>query len=228
MLIESHRHTPADLELWKQHEVTDLMLSVSRHRLIQAIESIEDWDGDYVSCSWGKDSVVMLHLVAMSRRRWPVVWMRFGDRDNPDCERVRDAFLARYQMDYHERFFDYNKVRAKGLHWKDLAKEFGPRRMLGLRAHESSKRMISVASQGLATANTCRPLAWWSTQEVFTYLATNQLPVHPAYAMLGGGRWERHHLRTHSLGGSSGSGMGRSEWEREYYGDVLNKLEATP
>jgi len=52
------------------------------------------------------------------------------------------------------------------------------------------------------------------------------LPVHPAYAMTAGGRWDRKHIRVASLGGQRGAQYGRREWEREYYGDVLRRLEA--
>ena len=62
--------------------------------------------------------------------------------------------------------------------------------------------------------------------ETFGYLAAHDLPVHPAYAMLGGGRWERDRIRVASLGGRRGDGIGRAEWEREYYSDVLNRLAA--
>ncbi|TXH99574.1 MAG: hypothetical protein E6Q76_19695 [Rhizobium sp.] len=61
--------------------------------------------------------------------------------------------------------------------------------------------------------------------DVFAYLAFHGLPVHPNYAMLGAGRWPREYLRTAPLGGKRGDQFGRAEWEREYYGDVLRRLE---
>ena len=70
------------------------------------------------------------------------------------------------------------------------------------------------------------PAGLVSAADVFAYLASRQLPVHPAYAMLGGGRYQRDRIRVSSLGGRRGDGMGRAEWEREYYGDILRRLEA--
>src|SRR5690606_30007821 len=129
-------------------------------------------------------------------------------------------------IDYHERSFDYDLVRARGLHWKSVRDEFGPRRAIGIRADESRKRLVSAASAGAVTKNSLRPLAWWTAQEVFSWLAYHRLPVSPVYAMLGNGRWPREHIRTHSLAGTTGDGMGRHEWEREYYSDMLNRQRA--
>ena len=41
---------------------------------------------------------------------------------------------------------------------------------------------------------------------------------------LPGGRFPRDRIRVASLSGRRGDGMGRAEWEREYYGDVLRRL----
>jgi phosphoadenosine phosphosulfate reductase len=98
--------------------------------------------------------------------------------------------------------------------------------MLGIRADESSGRRIRTLRWGLNSPNGSAPIAKWSTQDVFSYLAVNDLPVHPAYAMLGGGRWPRERLRVAEIGDSHGTGGGRREWEMEYYGDVLRRIEA--
>jgi phosphoadenosine phosphosulfate reductase len=74
--------------------------------------------------------------------------------------------------------------------------------------------------------NACAPAGWWKLDEVFAVLASEGLPAHPSYAMLGGGRWDRRHLRVSEVGDEKGIGWGRREWEREYYGDVLRRLEA--
>ena len=71
----------------------------------------------------------------------------------------------------------------------------------------------------------CAPISAWRESDVFSYLAKNKLPVHPAYAMLGGGRWPRHRLRVAEIGDTHGTGGGRREWEQEYYGDVLRRLQ---
>lgn len=72
--------------------------------------------------------------------------------------------------------------------------------------------------------NSCRPLAYWTEKEIFAYLAFYDLPIHPNYAMLGGGRFRREKIRVgpHWMGVQFGNDL----WEREYYQDILNRLEA--
>ena len=68
-------------------------------------------------------------------------------------------------------------------------------------------------------------LAFWRAADVFAYLAQRGLPVHPAYGYLGGGRWARERLRVAEIGDTHGRLSGRGEWEQEYYGDLLHKIE---
>jgi len=48
---------------------------------------------------------------------------------------------------------------------------------------------------------------------------------HPAYACSMGGALDRAQLRVAALGGDRGSGHGREEWERRYYGRELAEIE---
>ena len=147
----------------------------------------------------------------------PAVWVRMRGRDNPDCERVRDAFAP---ARYHERVFRYGDC-GHGEHWRAVEVEFGPHRLTGVRMDESGTRAMSVKRLGVDTGRSCRPLADWTGSDVFAWLAVHGLPVHPAYACLGGGRWPRDRLRVHGIGGERASNYGRREWEREYYSDVI-------
>lgn len=87
-------------------------------------------------------------------------------------------------------------------------------------------RKMSVLHLGIDTGVSCWPLAKWKSDDIFAWCAIRDLPLHPAYAMLGGGRWARQHLRTHGIGGISGTNRGRREWEIEYYPDVLRSINA--
>lgn len=230
MLIVTHRHTPEDLSAWDDWKQIDELSRWSKHKAARSIEVIQEWASmhqDIVVCtSWGKDSVVLLDLVIKSGIRAPVVFMRFDDRANPDCDLVRDQFLSAHKIDYHEETFEYAKVRKSGAHWKAIARKWGFHRITGIRNDESGKRELQWALHGFASEFSCRPLSLWKGEEVFAYIHHNDLPLSPVYGYLGGGRWRRDRLRTHSLAGSSGDGMGRTEWEKEYYGDVLNRLHA--
>ena len=61
---------------------------------------------------------------------------------------------------------------------------------------------------------------------VFAYCCKYKLPLHPQYGFLGGGIYDRNKIRVGgSIGGEDGRSFGRYEWEREYYQDILNKLQ---
>ncbi len=226
MLIASARHKPDDLGLWNQHERADKLVKIPNRLISDSTDEIKrfaDAGQCYVGCSWGKDSVVLAHLVSISCPMLPVIWVRMMGRDNPDCEIVRDTFISGHSINYMERIFIYDQC-AHDEHWKAVDEEFGSRRITGIRADESGNRKLSVRFHGVSTQRSCRPLAFWTGEMIFAYLAQNNLPVNPAYAMLGGGRWPRKYLRTHGIGGETGTNRGRREWEKEYYQDVLNRI----
>lgn len=240
MLIPSHRHTAEDLAQWGENARGDILhgnrpaMSKRMSDAIRCVQEFADAGPCYCSVSWGKDSVAVAELVSLSGWHIPLVWIKVDPVANPDCDAVRDAFLSCRNIDYHEIVVKCRRDRH-GWHatgtleagFKEAVKRFGKRHISGLRANESAGRSISCATDGKSTKNSCRPLAWWGVEDVMGFLALRNLPVHPAYAMLGGGRWERDHIRVASLGGKRGDGFGRAQWESEYYGDVLRRLECS-
>lgn len=252
MLIQSPKHTLADIEAWRDLETADLLhggLKSERiARLVdQSLAAIAAFDKAgpcYASVSWGKDSVVLAHLVYLHKlatgRTIPLVNLRIHPTRNPDCDAARDAFLDQYKLPYHEEPVDYSAVdpslptiewdkqtyKLWDAAWVRVGERFGDRHLSGVRADESFVRLMRMAVNGWNTKRTSAPLGWWTLPDVFAWLAANRLPTHPAYAMLGGGRWPREHIRVSEIGDEKGIGHGRREWEREYYGDVLRRLEA--
>lgn len=244
MLVPSHRHTAADLRYWEELEYADLAHGQSttvRKRAAKAVEHIKRYAAKpfYVGVSWGKDSVVVADIVLRASRICgfaipPLVWIRVEPIANPDCETVRDAFFRIHDAPYHEVVVECDSdewgVHATGTLERGIKQGIklagAVRRITGVRADESADRTLSAKVHGVATESSCRPLLAWSANNVFGWLAAKNLPVHPVYAMCGGGRWPREYIRVASLGGKRGNKMGRSEWEREYYGDVLSRIGA--
>ena len=244
MLMSSDRHTPSDLELWQVQEDADHVYSRAKELAKKAVAAIHEIrkflrSPAYCGVSWGKDSVVVADLVLRACRIYgieqpAIVWIRVEPICNPDCLSVRDEFLAAYDCRYHEIIehceWGDGEWHASGTLEAGFSRAVeltGARRYIsGVRADESGARKIMARTHGASTRSTCRPITWWSVQDVFSWLAAKDLPAHPVYAMQGGGRWPRERIRVASLGGRRGSGIGRSEWEREYYGDVLRRLES--
>lgn len=227
MLIESHRHTAKDLDIYKQYIEIDKLTGYSQVKVKQSVSVIKSWctqNNAVAYTSWGKDSVLMLHLIVQAGVSVPVVWVKFNDRYNPDCDNVRDVFLTKFDIDYHEEIFDYNEVRKGDKHWKIVAKKYTKYRMTGIRNDESNVRMLQYFVNGHSSQHSCRPIALWRSHEVFAYIEQNDLPLCSVYGYLGGGRWSRDRIRTHSIGGTTANGIGRTEWEKEYYPDILRRI----
>jgi len=155
----------------------------------------------------------------------------FGRLSNPDNVRVRDAFLLRYPYEYMEiecgcdcpadvpcACSDRLMREAIGTSYMQTP------RVSGIRADESSARRMRVRRWGETSNIACAPLAHWTILDVFAYLAREDLPIHPVYAMSYGGSLPRERLRVDHIGGEPGAGFGRREWERKYYGDVVRRV----
>lgn len=237
MLSQSNRHTPEDLALWAELEEADQVyaslptLAKRVDRSLSALQQFLSIGGAYAGVSHGKDSTVLWHLL------WRLgaqvdLWHLRPSNHNPDCDLVRDELLRRFPMPYSEVPIDYGDLHARQLPDHELNKltdqrwyasirqagePYSGRHILGIRADESGGRKIRMMRWGESSPNACAPIGWWSTQDVFSYLAIHNLPAHPAYACLGGGRWPRDRLRVAEIGDTRGKGGGRAEWEREYY-----------
>lgn len=235
MLIEVDRHTASDMRHWQELEAADLAHAETLERKEQqALDVICEFARKdcYAGVSWGKDSTVLAHLIwrAAEELRWPVpcVWVKVNPICNPHCVLVEKYFLGRWEINYHQIDVECRRdlfgVHATGTletGFSRAAERFGDRYLSGIRSEESGGRSLRGIIHGPVTKRTCAPLQYWRTRDVFAYLAKYSLPVHPAYGMLGGGRWDRDRIRVASLGGRRGDGAGRVEWESEYYSDWL-------
>jgi phosphoadenosine phosphosulfate reductase len=237
MLIYSDRLTKTDVALWEKYETADLLWFNTHNMQLKIDKAIKELlyfynQGPcYLGVSWGKDSVTVAHLAAVACKGINYVWVRVEPIKNPECLVVRDEFLKQYPYIKYDEVIVNCKTDSFGAHakgtleagFKEVRCKYGTRHISGIRSEESGTRKISRFAHGISTPNACRPIIDWKHNDVFAYLAYNKLPVHPSYAMLGGGRWEREHLRVASLGGKRGDQFGRTVWEKEYYSDVLRR-----
>jgi phosphoadenosine phosphosulfate reductase len=245
MLLLCDRVTPTDLSLWKRYEEADVIVGheVDKNKSLKSMDIINKFieDGEcYFSTSWGKDSVVMLHLGYRLLGNNMKVWnIRVIPNRNSYCDIVRDKFLGRFNVSYNEMVCDYTDIIRSNLTlyeyniatdkiWYNAIGKIRDscgmvKHCLGIRSDESNVRLLRCLKYGNCTKYSCAPIAWWKATDVFGYLNYYDLPIHPNYAMLGGGRYNRDHIRVSELGDSHGRGIGRNEWEREYYSDFLRR-----
>ncbi|MGD9157009.1 MAG: phosphoadenosine phosphosulfate reductase family protein [Desulfobacteraceae bacterium] len=236
MLIVTDKHTEADLKLWAELEEADLAYCMSDKKEDLAISHIKEFctSDYYISISWGKDSTVLAHLAYRAKCTNALVsFVRDPSSRNAvydfNNDLVRNMFLEKYKINsYFEVFYSETGNPEKLKTMRNFEKITGINKcVLGVRAAESGIRKKSLWYHGISTEHKCRPLMKWTTQEIFSYLAKYGLPVHPVYGMTGNGRWDRNRLRVDgAIGGEGGISHGRDIWEREYYQDVLNKIES--
>ena len=248
MIIQSDRWMPGDLEEWRREERHDaLHAGRVHHKETRAMDAISEFfaadTSGYVGVSWGKDSVTVAHLVHRLRIDVPVVWVKIEPLFNPDCELVRDKFLSRFDIDYHEIVVSWRDDQKQawaghGLStpsfsppesaavpgFKEAKAKFGSRHVSGVRSQESTVRHFRMVKHGHNSPNTCAPIGWWSDRDVFAYLHKYNLPIHPAYAMSFGGLYSRESIRVDALGGGKG-GERRSQWESRYYSDQVYRIK---
>jgi phosphoadenosine phosphosulfate reductase len=244
-LIASRRHRPDDLEAWtmlaRSDEAWGRLDRLDRlvDRALRALMAFRKAGQFYIGTSWGKDSMVVAHLAYRLRLDAKVIWFPAGQVENPDCVLVRDQFLARFDVDYIEHEVSELRWSQSGVHrvhdgaqaaFARESRRFGSRYASGIRGSESGSRKKRMIHWGECSQNTCAPIGHWALEDVYAYLARHDLPVHPAYACLWGGRLERRAIRVSTIGGTIGEERGRREWEERYYPETLRaalRLAAT-
>lgn len=241
-LIASPRHTKRDLERWEYWQRVDVVEAErwTDAKMLRAMVDMREFASErcYAGVSWGKDSTVLAHLVSELATESgvviPLVWVRVKPIENPDCEKVRDAFLQRFPHIKYDEIVVWCKHDSEGWHargtlekgFRSVYARYGRKHVSGVRAAESGTRKMRMKMCGVATENSCAPIGWWTAQDVWTHLHVFDLPVHPAYACSVGGMLDRDRIRVSSLGGRRGDGWGRTEWEQRYYRDEMRVLES--
>lgn len=177
-----------------------------KNKLARATDLILKHPDYCVSVSWGKDSVVMLHLAASLLKSVNAVHGRY----KTECERFEDMdyvsnmVLGMFNnIDYSEAlvtgnwqmyercghfFIDPSTPEENKAHtwyreqWSDeIGKLTGDKVMIGMRPDESRIRRMLVARFGSSYTtksgrSTVLPLTGWSGKDVWSYLIANNLP----------------------------------------------------
>lgn len=145
----------------------------------------------YVACSWGKDSLVVAHLVW--RVNPGVLLFHDGSEDEDEqdnYDEVKQSFLSRFDMPYKGIVRGYNAGDGGGL-YEQLPSETMV--FLGLRAEESRERKIALFKYGQihqycsgspvhpVGSWRCCPIAWWGWKDVWAYIVQENMKYLTAY-----------------------------------------------
>ena len=164
----------------------------------------------FVSCSFGKDSIVVLHLIRKHRSDIPVVFNNTFVQ-HPETYAYIKEMKELWDLNLFETLptegWDFFKVANKfGLPngkkradqccyylklkpTNQLAKEHKwDVNFTGTTVLESSNRMFHVCERGQSYLSKkdkiikVHPIAYWTDDEVYRYIEENEIPLNPAYS----------------------------------------------
>lgn len=158
----------------------------------------------FLASSWGKDSVVFLHITQQLCPNIPVVHVGDEQEDRiSNFTEVADAYMQRFPIpEYHHitvSIAGASVTRAINLH--ELVQRY-PMRLLGLRMDEGGKRRFSLKKYGaIYQYNNGRwracPLLDVTWRDVWAYICLYDLPYLDYYDKPGSGH--KRHSRTSSV-----------------------------
>lgn len=196
---------------YRKEDLLHARLPVHKRRVAKAQGIAREWirkcERPYIALSGGKDSVAMLHLIqGVAAAPVSVMWHDSGV-EWPGVEQVigrlqamgliEDLIIVRPDTDV----FELKRRQARGeisAETKDRIALFRPIERtiekygfdgvaVGLRKGESRGRYLDRITHGPIHRRKggllrCTPLVDWEWQDVFAYIATHQLPLHPIYS----------------------------------------------
>jgi 3'-phosphoadenosine 5'-phosphosulfate sulfotransferase (PAPS reductase)/FAD synthetase len=204
-----------------------------------------------IAFSGGKDSTVLLHVVRSVIPNAPAAFYDSGCElpQTYDLVRQYGVTVIQPRMDLlamcryggywgypdptdADATFDFDEVLVKEPA-RRFAAEYGLAVMaLGLRAGESARRALNAGQKGelyfaqyMNLWHLC-PLAWWSTDDIWAYIAAHDLPYNVAYDQMAAMGITREQQRVCTLLGADAASFGRFVFLRRVAPDLWNRLAA--
>lgn len=154
------------------------------------IKMLELCQSPYVSLSWGKQSICLMHMVyTVNPNIEGVFWRGAETNIIADFDNVIKQFRAKWNINYQEQFCEYD--------FKNQARQWGIKNnkdgvFIGLVRDESKARRFTLAKADehniFAYKNEtrrCCPLRYWSNTDIAAYVALYDLPMLSTYRKFG-------------------------------------------
>lgn len=228
-------------------------LSIHKKQIIKAMQVIKkalkmdiNW---YATCSGGKDSTVLSHLVCKMAPGIEV-WSEKDCFDFPGERSYLEGLAGKYKWninivsppdeeltsklgeidfcedihsrgtDFSDTFF-YKLIELQEMEFDGV--------FLGLRCEESQGRRWNFRKRGHIYQRknkkwTCNPLSTWKAEDIFAYLVSNEIPILPVYfnTFLVGG--DPGKIRKSWYLPSARASAGHCVWLKYYYPELYQKL----
>lgn len=227
-------------------------------KIIKAYKEIERafeiYKQPYLSCSWGKDSSVVMYLVTTSYPDTPVVFMDSGYA-NPDTYKFRDWYLENLGLEnYHEvkcpeDYIELNlkyglpsidrsksdHEKVKQIVKKDVLDEYAIKNgwdccIWGIRAEETKGRRALLRSRGLlyetkSGIGKCSPIGWWTGQDLWLAIDSLKIPYSDIYDKEMPPFFTRKTISNSGWLTTDGAERGKVVWLKRFYPEQYKKLK---
>lgn len=201
------------------------------------IKFLDECKKPYLSWSTGKDSTVVLSLLRLidTDHNVPVVHFDLGV-ELPDTNEYKKNFedITTFKPQKNiiqvmeEYGFEASEAKKINFINQFTSKNNYDGHIMGLRYNESSARKnlfkrgpIYKRSDGLLV---CNPIYNWGFEDVFAYLISSNIPIHPHYSIKSNQPLEQRRVGGYLSGRNRGKEFGRFYWLKEQYPQVFIEL----
>lgn len=194
-------------------------------------------DNPYLSWSTGKDSTCVLSLVRLVDKEYniPIIHFDLGvELPNTDAYKKNFENITTFKpKEDILKVMENNGWESKESRKINFINQFTSENnytghFMGLRYNESSARKnlykygaIYKRSDGLWV---CNPIYNWTFEDVFAYLISSDIPVHPHYSIKSNQPLENRRVGGYVSGRNRGAELGRFYWFKEQYPEEFKKL----
>lgn len=208
----------------------------------------------YISCSWGKDSILVVHLIISKYPDTKVVFMNSGYALS-DIYKFRNYYLKEYGIKNYIELkcpHDYAKLniqyglpsidrsisdheKVKNIIKKDVIEEWAVENNFdccfwGIRADETAGRKKLLRRHGLlykvSNIAKCSPIGWWSNEDVWNIIDYYGLPYSEIYNKEMKPFFIRNNIKNGGYLTTDKANQGRLIWLKKFYPDDYNKLSS--
>ena len=208
----------------------------------------------YISCSWGKDSILTAHLILNRYHDATVVFMNSGYALS-DIYNFRDYYLNKFGIknyvelkcshDYAELNLKYglpsidrtisDHEKVKNIIKKDVIEEWAIENnydccFWGIRADETAGRKNLLRRFGLlykiSEIAKCSPIGWWNNEDIWNIIDILNIPYSKIYDKEMKPFFTRNTIKNGGYLTTDKANQGRLIWLKKFYPDDYNKLSS--
>ncbi len=191
----------------------------------------------YVACSFGKDSIVMLHLILQHRPDIPVYSFSNMNFDFPDTHRLRWELQEKWNLNLTIREYNFKILKEdegkeyNSIYFKVLKDEINKHEwdcaFVGKRKQEAKHRKQEIDRRGAFSKDVINgfiayPLADWTLKDIWAYTASNNLPHHDIYDKQNCG-FTRDTMRLGIMFDPHFDSIGEQTWMKKNYPELVNR-----